>query len=535
MSNVHGSATLVATVFNCVNSLLGLGFVTLPSAFERSGWVPASLAIMATGLVTLYTAVAIERLCKETRSHSLGEMAGHVFGPTSRALIGLIVIVELLLCISSNMLVAAENLSKVLPALSVTASMIICFLVVLPTVWTRALSKLAIISAFGSVCALVLTLSVVGDCSIRGNRLTTTKLYRWQGVWESVGMMVSCFAIHAIFPNLRESMINPGHFKSMIWISYVVSLSIFCILGVFGYAAYGDQTNPNVTLNLPAPNDHWWAAVVTGLLVVNPLTRVGLLSAPLCSALGNLIPYPLPRRPLGDGSTYSVVPPITVHDELGNPIAASRASSMLASSVGRSRRSSWESASGVAAVATRSLHKSSEPAADLDDPFLPFHHHLPIDQSHNRRLVAEVEGSSPVQLHSVYPATIEMEEEEKEPVWLPILSPKTGPIIPFLETIVGRSLVLACALIVGVLVPFFGLLVSLIGSSLSLPVSVVIPALALWWSMSRSTETQSKMSLIESVFALSIVFIGMVLTVIGTATAMVDIYEQLNRSNLQLV
>nr|CAD7452074.1 unnamed protein product [Timema tahoe] len=82
--------------------------------------------------------------------------------------------------------------------------------------------------------------------------------------------------LHNVMP-LENSMKNPGHFlgcPGVLNAGMFVVVTLYAIIGFFGYLKYGESTNASVTLNLPS--EHAMAQVVKILIAVAILFTYGL-------------------------------------------------------------------------------------------------------------------------------------------------------------------------------------------------------------------------------------------------------------------
>ncbi|KAA3453392.1 Vacuolar amino acid transporter 1 [Gossypium australe] len=150
-------------------------------------------------------------------------------------------------------------------------------LAVLPTVWLRDLSVLSYISAGGVVASIlaVLCLFWVGLIDQVGfhNKGTTLNIATLP---VAVGLYGYCYSGHAVFPNIYTSMANPNKFPSVLIACFAICSLLYAGTAVMGYTMFGEATESQFTLNMP--KDLIASKIAVWTTVVNPFTKYPFLT-----------------------------------------------------------------------------------------------------------------------------------------------------------------------------------------------------------------------------------------------------------------
>lgn len=114
-----------------------------------------------------------------------------------------------------------------------------------------------------------------------------TSLYppNLKGIPVSIGLLMSGYAGHSVFPAVYSDMTNPNLYPKVLNTSYAFTLLSYLLISVTGYLMYGESTTPEITINLKSAAP--WAYTSTVILVaVNPATKYPLTLAPIIACAG---------------------------------------------------------------------------------------------------------------------------------------------------------------------------------------------------------------------------------------------------------
>ena len=117
---VIGRSTREQTIFNAVNILMGIGLLSIPLAFEYSGWIMGILLLLFSSAVTLYTARLLAN-CMQT-DHSLltyADVSWLAFGDRTRIIVSALFSFELMATCVASCLIFADSMHVLFPNIPV--------------------------------------------------------------------------------------------------------------------------------------------------------------------------------------------------------------------------------------------------------------------------------------------------------------------------------------------------------------------------------------------------------------------------------
>ncbi|KAL2944752.1 Amino acid transporter AVT1A, partial [Bienertia sinuspersici] len=228
-STTYG-CNVTQTVFNGFSVFVGIGLLSVPSTIQVGGWASVALLLVYSGM-SFFTAYLL-RKCMEynkdiTTFPDLGQV---VFGNFGRVFVSFS-------CVEFVIL-EAENLAKLFPTASlqwgdiylgpIHSLGILSALIVLPTCYIRDFRKISFIS--------------VGATEDIGFH-QTGPIVKWSGLPYALGVSGFCYAGHSVLPNLYHSMSDKKNFA--------LSISMYLLVAISGFLMFGEETNSQITLNLP--------------------------------------------------------------------------------------------------------------------------------------------------------------------------------------------------------------------------------------------------------------------------------------------
>ncbi|CAN1335812.1 Amino acid transporter AVT1C [Linum perenne] len=286
-------------VLNGVNVLCGIGILSTPYAVKEGGWLGLGV-LLVFALLSFYTGLLL-RYCLDSQPglETYPDIGQAAFGTTGRIAFAVILYVELYACCVEYIILESDNLSALFPNAHLNIGgleldprhlfALLATLAVLPTVWLRDLSILSYISAGGVVATILVVIclfwgGLVEDVGIhsRGTFLNLGTLP------VAIGLYGYCYQGHAVFPNIYSSMAKPNQYPSVLVVCFVTCTAMYVGVGIMGYTMFGEATQSQFTLNMPAQLLTSKIAVWT--TVVNPFTKYALTMTPVAMSLEELIP-----------------------------------------------------------------------------------------------------------------------------------------------------------------------------------------------------------------------------------------------------
>ena len=153
---VVGQSTLPQTVFNSINVLIGVGLLSLPLGLKQSGWLIGMAFLLSAAIVTRYTGGVLAKCMDVDPSLvTFSDLAWKAFGARARIIVGLLFTAELLAACVALVVLFADSLNALFPALNIVEWKVICGIIMIPLSFVplRYLSftsVLGILSCMGS-------------------------------------------------------------------------------------------------------------------------------------------------------------------------------------------------------------------------------------------------------------------------------------------------------------------------------------------------------------------------------------------------
>ena len=148
-----------------------------------------------------------------------------------------------------------DGIQTMFPTLSMLSIRVLSFMLLTPMLFLP-IRKLAFTSLVGIVSCISLVLIVLYDGlskekspgSLWEPMETEVIPSIWYNVPLSFGLMMAGYSGHAVFPAIYRDMKEPKKYNRMVDITYVVTVGLYFIMAVAGYAMFGKETMQEVIL-----------------------------------------------------------------------------------------------------------------------------------------------------------------------------------------------------------------------------------------------------------------------------------------------
>ncbi|GAB2273799.1 hypothetical protein Dimus_008575, partial [Dionaea muscipula] len=254
--------SLPQTIFNGVNAFVGIGLLSVPSTIQEGGWATVGLLVVFA-FIFYYTGTLLRKCLEMNKDITVYPDIGQAaFGNYGRVFISLIFYVELYFCLVEFIILEADNLARIFPHVSLHVGGlylsakhllgIIAAVVVLPSCYLKDLHTLSFLSAGGLIGAVltVISLVLVGVLDKIGFD-QTGPVVKLTGIPYALGVFGFCYAGHSVLPNIYHSMSEKKDFKKALIICFVLATAIYVAFAVVGFLLFGEDTESQITLNLP--------------------------------------------------------------------------------------------------------------------------------------------------------------------------------------------------------------------------------------------------------------------------------------------
>jgi vesicular inhibitory amino acid transporter len=222
-------STTFQTIANAINLLMGIGLLSIPYSFTKLGWTLSLVLLPLFSISTFFTATLSPNYPKNAFTKLLFSfelfMAGVamiiLFGDSTATLLGL------------------QGYNDIIMMMSI---------VLLTPLTFMDLSFLARMSSIGIISIVFLVFTLFWNLLECGVELGNTRMEPrgLADVGLGIGLLFVGFDGHAVFPSLYNNIENPQKFKLAMSSTYLYVSAIYTMVGVAGYAMYGDSLFPEV-------------------------------------------------------------------------------------------------------------------------------------------------------------------------------------------------------------------------------------------------------------------------------------------------
>lgn len=152
MTVIVGHSTMPQTVFNSVNVLVGIGMLSLPLAFQYSGWLVGVILMMFSAIATMYTARILAK-CMDVDSTlaTYADLAYISFGQRAQLIVSVLFCLELLGACVASVVLFADSIDALVPGYGVQTWKFVCGAMLIPLSFVP-LHLLSLSSILGIFC-----------------------------------------------------------------------------------------------------------------------------------------------------------------------------------------------------------------------------------------------------------------------------------------------------------------------------------------------------------------------------------------------
>ncbi|KAM9905653.1 hypothetical protein OXX79_002018 [Metschnikowia pulcherrima] len=288
-----GRSTAPQTVFNAVNTLMGIAMLSLPFGLRLSGWVLGVSTLLACAWVTAQTAKILGSVLKKHKHvHSYADIAYLYGGNRFLAFATATFVVDLLGASLSLILIFSDSFSTLFPAINSTffklaITAITLFFSFLP------LSLVSLISVVGIICTVGIFATIVA-CGLMapsspGSLLHPTSTSLWPSSGPdfllSLGIFMAPWGGHPVFPELYRDMRHPSKYNRSCNVTFSATIVLDLLIAAVGYLMFGSAAEDSVTKNIIAKGDYpdWVRSLICLFLGILPVCKLALVTRPVIS------------------------------------------------------------------------------------------------------------------------------------------------------------------------------------------------------------------------------------------------------------
>lgn len=296
----EGLSGLEATC-NLVNTVVGVGVLSVPYAFRLSGYSTFALllaVIAVTSLTGKYIGASLvlaasspEAVDVPPKSRDYGFLAFVAFGPRGRMLMRAVTCMETWFALCTFAVMNGVNMALLVPTVGrghavIAGGILTAITSLVPLQTFSYLSLVSLVALLVACVSMVITGLMVESWADPYVHPPPT----WSvlsNAPRSTGLLVFCFAGHPCFPMVHEAMRDKRSWGLSMNATFLIAFLFYGGLGVFGYDVFGSSLQASFTENLGAVHSAgawaWRDATVLAFLVKIQLTAPLLLKVTLVS------------------------------------------------------------------------------------------------------------------------------------------------------------------------------------------------------------------------------------------------------------
>jgi len=283
---IVGQSTLPQTVFNSVNTLIGVGLLSLPLGINYAGWFVGLIFLVFTAVVTSYTAKLLT-ICLDIDPSLItyADLAYVSFGPRARIVVGLLFSFELIAACVALVVLFADSLDALIPGWGVTEWKVVCGILLTPLSFAP-LRLLSFSSILGILCCTVLVAIVSIDGIIKPHYPGSLRepaaphLFpeRWTTLPLGLGLIMALWGGHSVFPSIYRDMRHPHKYGRSLRYTFGFTFGLDLTMAVVGLLMFGDYIREEVTSNILLANGYpqFLSVIIVVLIAIIPITKIPL-------------------------------------------------------------------------------------------------------------------------------------------------------------------------------------------------------------------------------------------------------------------
>lgn len=289
-----GSSTAPQTIFNSINTLMGIAVFSLSFGFRLSGWVlGVSLLVLCSAINNFTAKVLGAILRKNPELQTYGDIAYLYGGKRTQIFATFTFTLDLLGASLSLILLFADSFTLLFPSVSQDIFKLILVVITLFMSF-MPLNVLSMVSLTGIMSTIsILVLIVISGLLVKkgdeGSLLGPSATSLWPSslleVLLSIGIFMAPWGGHPVFPELYKDMRHPKKFNNCCNVTFLSCLHLNLLVAVMGYLMFGNHVEDSLTKSLMGNKDlpsfiNPLLCLFLGLL---PISKLSLVVRPIIS------------------------------------------------------------------------------------------------------------------------------------------------------------------------------------------------------------------------------------------------------------
>ncbi|CAH0487319.1 unnamed protein product [Peronospora farinosa] len=297
-------ASVGKTVFTILKSFIGSGILFLPKGFQNGGMLFSLAALCASAILSIFCMLRLTACSNAVRkrnrsSVSYGLIGEKAFGKVGRVAVNISLVLSQIGFCCSYLIFVEKNIGEVILAAfgiqrtTASSSLTLIMLQILlytPLTWVRRIEYFALTNLFadllilfGIVYIMSYTMQTLDEAPVGSATWENFNSTSWAML---LGTAVYCFEGIGLVLPIYDAMDDDIRHKFPRILSYTMLflVTLFSVFAGLVYAAFGQDTQSVVTLNLPSAQDsiatmtvqitYSLALVLTYPLMLYPVVKI---------------------------------------------------------------------------------------------------------------------------------------------------------------------------------------------------------------------------------------------------------------------
>lgn len=296
---VTGKSTSAQTAFNSINTLMGIGMMSLPFGLTLMGWIPGTALMALCALSTSKTAKILGRIMKQhPELKCFADIVSLYGSPSSLFLVSAMFCLDLTGASLGLILLFSDFFSALLPhigkqVLKFIIVGIVFLLSFLPLSILSFSSLIGVFCTFGTIGLIIICGLSIG--SSPGSLFSPAVTNLWpkniNNFMMALGIFMSPWGGHPVFPEFYLDMKHPEKFGRSVNASFSITFIFDYAIASVGFLMYGVACQDSILKNIMNNNKYpsWTAPLFCVLLGLLPLSKLPLVTRPMISLFESVL------------------------------------------------------------------------------------------------------------------------------------------------------------------------------------------------------------------------------------------------------
>ncbi|RCK66783.1 Vacuolar amino acid transporter 1 [Candida viswanathii] len=298
-SVITGNSTVAQTVFNSINTLIGIGMLSLPYGFKLSGWLCGTFLITASAILTNTTAKYLGRIqMKHPHLKSYSDIAFEYGGKNFSYFVTFFFVIDLFGASMTLILLFSDCFKTFFGNVVMLKTIIVAILFGLSFLPLHVLSILSFLGILGTL-GIIVTVFICGliNPESPGSLLSPSPTMsllpgNLMNLLFSLGLYTNIWGLHPVLPEYFLDITKPSKYPRAMNVSFFVTFVLDFAIGSSGYIMFGNLVHDSIIKSILGNEERYpkWVSLIFGLLMgILPISKLPLITKPIITSYENIL------------------------------------------------------------------------------------------------------------------------------------------------------------------------------------------------------------------------------------------------------